>query len=182
MSMNYTHIHFNKIIIFSSLLIISMMLSYVESLLPFNVYGIGIKVGLANIVTIVAIFILSYINAMFIGLLRVAFLSYIFGNLIYFQLSMAGFMASFIIMSLTLYVFNIDAKHTDNNYTFKIILTSVLGSIFHNIAQIVVCYFILGRQAIILNLLYLLIPIGIFTGMIVGYLSIKVLKIIKNNK
>ena len=37
---------------------------------------------------------------MFIGLLRVAFLSYIFGNLIYFQLSMAGFMASFIIRPL----------------------------------------------------------------------------------
>ena len=180
--MNYTYIHLNKIIYFSILLVVSMLLSYVESMLPFQISGVGIKIGLANIVTIVAIFILSYFYAMLIGILRVAVLSYIFGNLIYFQLSLAGFLASFIIMSIMLGVFSIDIKHIDNNFTYKIILTSVLGSILHNIAQIIVCYFILGRQAIIFNLLYLLVPVAIVTGIVVGYLSIRVLKLVKYSK
>ena len=182
MSINYTHIHLYKLISFSVLLVISIMLSYAESLIPMQIAGIGIKIGLANIATIVAIFLLSYGHGLLIGLLRVAILSYLFSNIIYFELSISGFIVSFIVMAIMLYLFNLDIKHIDNDFQIKLILTSIVGSVFHNIAQIVVCYFILGKQAIIFNLLFVLIPVAIITGIIVGFLSIRVLKIVKYRK
>lgn len=182
MSINYTHIHLYKLISFSVLLVISIMLSYAESLIPMQIAGIGIKIGLANIATIVAIFLLSYGHGLLIGLLRVAILSYLFSNIIYFELSISGFIVSFIVMAIMLYLFNLDIKHIDNDFQIKLILTSIVGSVFHNIAQIVVCYFILGKQAIIFNLLFVLIPVAIITGIIVSFLSIRVLKIVKYRK
>lgn len=177
--MNNTHIHFNRTIKFTILLIISMIFSYVEGLLPFNVSGIGIKIGLANIVTLLAIFIFSYRYAMLIGVLRVIFLSYIFGNFIYLQLSMVGFISSFLMMALMFYIYNIDINQIDKNVNYKVVFISIAGSIAHNIAQVVVCYFILAKQSVIFNLLFFIIPIAIFTGAIVGYLSTKVLKLAK---
>ena len=182
MSINYTHIHLYKLISFSVLLVISIMLSYAESLIPMQIACIGIKIGLANIATIVAIFLLSYGHGLLIGLLRVAILSYLFSNIIYFELSISGFIVSFIVMAIMLYLFNLDIKHIDNDFQIKLILTSIVGSVFHNIAQIVVCYFILGKQAIIFNLLFVLIPVAIITGIIVSFLSIRVLKIVKYRK
>jgi len=182
MSINYTHIHLYKLISLSVLLVISILLSYAESLIPMQIAGIGIKIGLANIATIVAIFLLSYGHALLIGLLRVAILSYLFSNIIYFELSISGFIVSFIAMAIMLYLFNLDIKHIDNGFQIKLILTSIVGSVFHNIAQIVVCYFILEKQAIIFNLLFVLIPVAIITGIIVGFLSIRVLKIVKYRK
>ena len=182
MSINYTHIHLYKLISLSVLLVISILLSYAESLIPMQIAGIGIKIGLANIATIVAIFLLSYGHGLLIGLLRVAILSYLFSNIIYFELSISGFIVSFIAMAIMLYLFNLDIKHIDNGFQIKLILTSIVGSVFHNIAQIVVCYFILEKQAIIFNLLFVLIPVAIITGIIVGFLSIRVLKIVKYRK
>ena len=182
MSINYTHIHLNKITLFSAMLVTSILLSYAESLVPFQVYGIGFKIGLANIATIVAMFTLSYTCALLIGILRVAFLSYFFSNLIYFQLSISGFLISFIVMAILFSFYRLDIRHNDKRLDIKIILVSIAGSISHNIAQIVVCYFILGNQLIVFKTLYVLIPIAIVTGTIVGYLSTRVLKLIKYSK
>ena len=182
MSMNYTDIHLNKLMCFSTMLTISIILSYVESLLPIQLYGIGVKIGLANIVTIISIYLLSYHHSLLIGILRVAILSYIFANLIYCQLSLSGFLVSFVIMAVMLKVLNVNICYINILDKLKILIASIIGSIFHNIAQIIVCYYILGRQSIIFNLLFLLIPISCISGLIVGFLSIKLLKFVKYNK
>lgn len=179
MSIKYTVMHLNKIVLFSMLLVVSIILSYVESLLPFQVAYIGIKIGLANIVTLVAIYLLSYLHSLFIGLFRVTFLSYIFGNIVFFQLSIIGFLISFLVMAILLVILKPNINKIDERFITKICIVSIFGSVFHNISQIVVCYFILGRQLVIFNLLYILIPVAILTGLLVALLSIKILKVIK---
>lgn len=56
--------------------------SYLESLVPFN-FGIpGIKLGLANLVVIVALYTMNFKDAFFISLLRIVLSGLIFNGII----------------------------------------------------------------------------------------------------
>ena len=176
MSIYYTKKYIKKVIYFSILLSVALILSYVETLFSLEFYGIGIKIGLSNIVIIISIFMLSNISSFLIGIFKVLILSFMFSNMIYFYLSLSGFLLSFLIMIVLIYLTKLKNTKVNKAFNIKIILISILGSISHNIAQIVCCYFILNRTNIIFNLLYILIPISIITGIIVGYLSLIVLK------
>ena len=70
-----------KLTISALLVALAMILSYVEVLIPFN-FGIpGIKLGLANLVVVVALYLLNARQALMISVVRILLVSFTFGNL-----------------------------------------------------------------------------------------------------
>lgn len=69
---------------------LAMIFGYVETLIPFG-FGIqGVKLGLANIVIVLALYILPAYQALVIQLMRIVLVSFLFGNLSMMIYSLAG--------------------------------------------------------------------------------------------
>ena len=79
---------------------LAMVLSYIETLIPLSFAVPGVKLGLANLTVIFALYRLGPKPAAALSLLRVALVSFTFGNAYSFWYSLAGAVLSFLIMAL----------------------------------------------------------------------------------
>lgn len=160
----------NKRIATTALLIaLAMILSYVETLIPVFVAVPGMKLGLTNLVVLVALVYLDGKYAFGINMLRILLVAFTFGNMFALMYSLAGGMLSFIIMFL-LY----------KSGKFSYIGISVSGGVAHNIGQILVAMFVLDTASLIYYLPVLLIS-GVVAGAIIGILGGEVLKRLPKN-
>lgn len=141
------------------LLSISLILSYIENLFPFSVGGLGVRIGLANLVTIIALKTLSIRASFIINVLRIGIIGILFANSVRIMLSISGFILSFLLMLIML-----------KKLQFSIVTTSIFGGVAHNIAQIL-CLSILLKNVNIFVLMPFYIIIGIITGAVIGILS-----------
>lgn len=160
-----------KIAKLSMLLSISVVLGLIESFIPI-MSGIvpGIKLGLANIVIVFAIYELSFKDAIYISVLRVLLIGILRTGLfsISFFFSLSGALLSIVFMFLA------------KEYTkMSIVGVSVVGSIFHSVAQIIVACIFLSNINIVYYLPILLIS-SIVTGLIVGSISSKLVEYYNN--
>lgn len=143
---------------------LSLILSYVETIIPFN-FGIPYaKLGLANIVTLICLYKISKAETFTIQLLRVIIMSIINGNIFSLQFSFFGFIFSFCMMLILIKFSKLD-----------IIFISIFSAIVHNLSQVIVAIFVLGSINII-SILPLSLVTGIITGLIIGVLSKIILK------
>ena len=95
-----------KLTAYAMFLALSMILGYVESLLPMPFPIPGIKLGLANIVSILGLFSIGAVPTAVITLLRVLLLAILFGNMMTLSYSMAGFLLSFAAESCSFCLFS----------------------------------------------------------------------------
>lgn len=155
-----------KIAKISMLLSISVVLALIESFIPI-MSGIapGIKLGLANIVIVFAIYYLSIKDAVYISALRVILMGILRTGLfsISFFFSMGGALLSLLVMYL--------AKKLTN---MSVIGVSVIGSVGHSVGQILIAVIFLSNINIFYYLPILLIS-SIITGLIVGVISNKII-------
>ena len=150
------------------LVALALILSFVESRIPAFFPIPGIKLGIANIVTLFAIYRLGIKDALYISLVRVSLASMLFGTLTSFLYALAGGMLSLFVMVLV-------KKLTP----LTTVAVSVLGGVAHNIAQVTVASIILSTNVVIYYLPPLLLSgtvAGIAIG-IVGALLVKKVKI-----
>ena len=138
---------------------LAFVLSYVEYLLPLNIGIPGAKVGLANLVVMVALYTLGKKDAALLSVVRVVLVGFTFGNLAMMLYSMAGALLSFIVMLI--------AKRTR---LFSITGVSVLGGVFHNVGQIIVAMFVLETSSLLYYLPFLIV-IGTISGIVIGVIS-----------
>lgn len=153
----------HKITRISMLLALSITLGILESFLELPIPGI--KLGLANIPILIALYIYGVKESIFLSLLKVLFISLIrTGFNITFLFSLSGALLSIIMMIIFKKISNL-----------SIIGISVIGSIFHIIGQIFVSLLILK-----IDLIYFvpLILIGTITGIIIGYISNETIKVL----
>ncbi|MDE6659500.1 MAG: Gx transporter family protein [Eubacterium sp.] len=138
---------------------LAFVFSYFENLIPFN-FGIpGVKLGLANLVVVVALYIMKPSQAFSISLIRIFLTSLTFGNItVSLPYSLCGGILSFVVMWL--------AKKTK----LSVIGVSMLGGICHNIGQIIVAALIMETPHIAYWLPVLLVA-GLFTGLLLGVVS-----------
>ena len=121
------------------LVALAMMLSYVEVLLPPLVAGIpGIKIGLANVVTLFALYRYGALRATAVSLVRVLLMFLLFGNAVSLAYSAAGATLSLLVMLLL--------KKTR---LFSAVAVSVVGGISHNVGQILMAMLLLGVAEIV---------------------------------
>lgn len=155
-----------KIARISILLSISVALSIIESFIPFFTSIPGIKLGLANIVILYAIYKFSYKDALYITILRVILVGILRTGL---------FSISFF-FSLSGALFSILAMYISKKIT-KLSITgiSLIGAIFHSIGQVLVAILFLNNINIIYYLPILLVS-SIITGMLIGFITKKLLE------
>ena len=138
---------------------VAMILSFVESQIPAFIAVPGVKVGLANIAVVFALYRLGWKEAAAISLVRVVMVSMLFGSIASLFYSLAGAILSLTGMGLM--------KKTGR---FTEIMVSVTGGILHNIGQIAMACLILETAALRYYLPFLLVS-GIIAGVVVGLVS-----------
>jgi len=156
-----------KIAQLSMLLSISVVLALIESFIPiFNGIAPGIKLGLANIVIVFAIYYLSIKDAIYISILRVVLMGILRTGLfsISFFFSLSGALVSLFVMYL--------AK---NITKMSVVGVSVVGAIGHSVGQILIAVIFLSNINIFYYLPVLLIS-SVITGVIVGIISNKIIE------
>lgn len=148
---------------------LAMIFGYVEAILPISVGIPGVKLGLANIVVVFALYRLRPSEAFLINVVRIVLVSFLFGNLSMMIYSLAGGAASFAAMVLI-----------KRSGKFSIYGVSVVGGIFHNVGQLIVAMLVLETASLVYYGPVLLIA-GVVTGLVIGITANEVLKRIGNH-
>lgn len=160
-----------KKIAYSAMLVaLAMIFSYVEVLIPIHFGVPGMKLGIANLVVVVGLYLLKPQEVLLISMVRILMMAYLFGNGLSLLYSVAGGLLSFFAMCLI-----------KNIRGFSILGVSVAGGVSHNIGQILVAVWALHNRAIFYYLPVLLIA-GTVTGLLIGILSKKILLAIPGGK
>lgn len=165
------------------LLALSLILSYVESLIPFS-FGIpGIKLGLPNLIVLLLLydetgdqtarkedvspgpvgnfFTKGAREALLVNGLRIVLSGFLFSNLYAILYAMAGAVLSFIAMLL--------GRRTG---CFSMVGVSILGGVFHNIGQILVAMLVVETFAVAYYVPFL-IAAGTVTGALLGFVGMQ---------
>lgn len=159
-----------RMLVFVSVLVAQgMILSFIENMLPIPFIAPGAKLGLANIVTLSAIYLLSFKQATAVVLLRVILTAATFGSLSSFLYSFAGGVFSLLVMAILLKVFRDE---------ISLMGVSVAGAVAHNLGQLFVAAFII-RNILILTYLPILLIVAVPTGIFVGIVAKILIKYLK---
>lgn len=144
-----------RLVLLAMLTAVAMILSYVESLLP-SVGIPGVKMGLANIAVIFALFRFGWKEAAALSLVRVVLVSLLFGSVGAMLYSLAGAVLSLAVMALL--------RRIDR---FSTVGISVAGGVAHNAGQILMAMLILQTKQL-LGYLPVLAISGIAGGVLTG--------------
>ncbi len=137
---------------------LALIIFAVESTIPPLVPIPGIKLGLANIITLVILRTYSPKDTLFVLITRILLSTLLFGQAISLLYSLAGGLFCFGAMWLV-------NKLLQKHYLY---LTSVVGAIFHNLGQLLVAYLLTEVPGVLGYLPFLLlsaIATGLFTGL-----------------
>lgn len=154
-----------KLTFMSMLLVLAIIIFTVESQLPPIAPIPGIKLGLANVINLIAMYMLGRRESFIILVLRIVISSIFAGKFTGFMYSISGGIMCFLFMS----VMSLFIKEN------RMWVVSVFGAIGHNIGQIVIACFIMGTFQIIWYLPILMIS-GIITGTFTGIAAQTALK------
>lgn len=144
-----------RLVLLAMLTAVAMILSYVESLLP-SVGIPGVKMGLANIAVIFALFRFGWKEAAALSLVRVVLVSLLFGSVGAMLYSLAGAVLSLAVMALL--------RRIDR---FSTVGISVAGGVAHNAGQILMAMLILQTKQL-LGYMPVLAVSGIAGGVLTG--------------
>ena len=135
-----------------------MIFSYIEAVLPFN-FGIpGVKLGLANIVVVVALYRLSIPETAGISFVRILLTGLLFGNAFSLVYSFAGGVLSLISMAIC------------KRLKLSVVGVSIVGGVLHNVAQLAAAVVIL-KSPVLGYYLPVLLAAGLITGFAIGIAS-----------
>lgn len=124
-----------------------------------------LRLGLANIITLVALLLYGFRTAMMVTLIRVILASIFTGTFLgpAFILSLGGGVSSVAAMGLI---------HLVSKNLFGPIGLSLIGALFHNIAQLTLAYLLfIQRIEAVLIISPVILLIGTFTGVVNGAVS-----------
>lgn len=158
-----------KIAYLGLLIALAFVFSYVEFLIPVNIGIPGAKLGLANLVIIVALYTIRERDAFVLSMIRILLVGFTFGSVASMMYSFAGGLLSFVVMLI--------AKKMK---FLSVTGVSVLGGVFHNVGQIIVAMLVLETSSLIYYLPVLMI-VGTVSGIAIGVLGAIVTKRIKKN-
>ncbi len=138
---------------------LAMIFSYIEARIPAFFAVPGMKLGLTNLVVLVALYLLGTKSALGINFMRIFLVGVLFGNGVSIYYSLAGGLLSGLVMILL--------KKTGK---FSLITVSVAGGICHNIGQILAAMVLLNTTAIGWYLLVLWFS-GLASGAVIGLIG-----------
>lgn len=150
---------------YGMLVALAFVFSYIEVLIPFSIGIPGIKLGLANLVVLTALYTLGTKEAFAISVIRIILVGFTFGSLSTMIYSLGGGLLSWLVMVV--------CKKSKQLSTIGV---SIAGGISHNVGQIIVATLVLENA----NLMYyfaILLITGTITGLIIGMIGALLIKI-----
>jgi uncharacterized membrane protein len=144
-----------------------------ESLLPSPIPWL--RLGLANIITLITLLLYGVRPAIMVTLIRVILVSLFTGTFLgpSFLLSFGGGITSALAMGFIMY---------SAPKIFSIIGISIIGALFHNIAQLSLAYFLfIQRIEAVLLITPVIILLGTLTGTVNGVISDLLIRSLKNS-
>ncbi len=131
---------------------LALIFSYIEVLIPFNFGVPGVKLGIANLVVIVALYRLGKKYAFGINIVRVLVAGLLFSGVFGMLYSLAGAILSFAVM--------VAVKSVK---IFSVTGVSIAGAVAHNFGQILVATFLVENLK-----MFAYFPVLIFSGVASG--------------
>ena len=138
---------------------LALIFSYVEILIPIPVPVPGIKLGLANLVIIIALYRMGFKYAFTINMVRIVAAGLLFSGVFGMIYSLAGGILSIIVMYL-LY----------RTGLFSMVGISMAGGVCHNLGQLLTACLLLSNTGI-LSYFSVLLFSGIISGIAIGIIA-----------
>ena len=154
MKKQFSTVHLVVLALFATL---ALSIHTAEAMLPSITPIPGIKLGLANVITLILLIHMKPRDAGIVLLLRITLASIFSGNLINCFYSFAGGLVAFAVMTMLHHLF---AKRF-------VILTAIAGALAHNLSQILLATLLTGTPVILAYTPILIIAgaiCGVFTG------------------
>ena len=148
----------------AALTALALIFSYIEFLIPVSIAVPGIKLGIANIVVVIALYSLGPAYAFFVSVVRVLLAALLFGNAFSAVYSLAGALLSFALMAIL--------SRTD---IFSVAGVSMAAGVFHNIGQLIVAAFVISDTRVFYYYPVLMIS-GLICGLATGVLATLILR------
>lgn len=142
----------------------ALVCGYLELLIPLPVTVPGVKLGLGNIVILMALERLGAKAGFFLMFIKVIASTLLFANLQMLILSLAGGLLSWAVMALAV-----------RSGAFSTVATSVLGGIAHNGGQLIAVAALLSGRVALVNMPVLAVS-GVLCGAAVGVAARLVLR------
>lgn len=154
-----------RIVLLALFVTIASVLHVVEGFLPIPLPIPGVKLGLANIISLVVIVIYGWREALYVSVLRVMLGSLLGGSFLgfTFMMSMGGALIS------TMAMFGACRFFLP---PFSLVGISVLGAVIHNLAQLSIAAAAVNSLHLLWYLPYMMlfaIPTGLVTGLVACY-------------
>ena len=143
----------------SLLCALAMILSYLESLVPIPIPVPGIKLGLANLAVVFAVYRLGIRQAAAVSLVRVVTIALLFGSVLSLAYSLSGAALSLLSMALL--------KAAKRLSPWAV---SVAGGVAHNIGQLLAAAVLLETRLFLYYLPVLMLS-GVVCGAAIGILA-----------
>ena len=152
---------------------LGVVLHRLEALLPLPTPWI--KLGLANIMTLIALVFFGFRAALEVTLLRILLGSVLGGTFLSptFFLSLAGGLASVIIMGLL---------YRGGRRTFSLVGISVAAAYAHTTAIFVCVFFLFIHQSVFFNLLPVFLTFSLVSGVLTGLLANNISQHLSNER
>ena len=148
-----------RVALYGMLTALAFILSYVESLVPVTAGIPVVKLGLANLVVVIALYTLDLKGAFVISAVRIVLSGLTFGGLFSMLYSLAGGLLSFAVMAIL-----------SRKKVFGTVGVSVCGGVAHNIGQLLVAMAVLETESVWYYFPVLLIS-GSVAGVLIGLLG-----------
>ena len=147
---------------------LALIFSYVETLIPVNLGIPGVKLGLANLIIVVALYKMRLSEAYLLSVVRILLAGFIFGNYFSIIYSLAGGLLSLTVMALL-----------KKWGVFSLQGISIAGGVFHNIGQLIVAAVVVETFSVTYYFPVLLVA-GLLTGLVIGIVAEMMLKRLVN--
>ncbi len=136
---------------------LSLAIYAIESAIPPLLPIPGIKLGLANIITLLLLQFFSLKDAAMVLLSRVLLSTLLFGQALSLAYSLSGGFCSLLLMALTMHLLQ-------KKYTF---LSGAVGGLFHNLGQLLIALLLTATPGVLAYMPFLILS-GILTGLFTG--------------
>lgn len=149
-----------RVALFGTLLSLAVLFGYIETLIPISIGIPGAKLGLANLVNMVSLYLIGTGGTIRIALARIILINgFTYGNMAMMIYSLAGGGLSLLLMIL--------CRKRD---WFGQVGVSIIGGVGHNIGQILVAAAVMESSNIFYYLPFLLVS-GTVAGTMIGLLG-----------
>lgn len=138
---------------------LALIFSYVEVLIPVPVPIPGVKLGIANLVILIAIYRMNFRYAFAINLVRICVAGLLFNGLFGMLYSLSGGLLSLLVMYAL-----------QKTGMFSMVGISMAGGVMHNLGQLALACAIVSNLTL-MSYFSVLMFSGLISGILIGILS-----------